>query len=100
MTTERTLGRKASEHLIRRCRDLIRAIKAGIQGTLQAAGDREASREPSACPWVRAVPKLMVRVRFPSPAPHAKALPHKRIGRHPLLGSDARSPWSSSMSDL
>ena len=51
-----------------------RAITAGIQGTLQAARDRETRREPSTYPCVRAVPKLTVRVRFPSPAPHTKSV--------------------------
>ena len=111
----------------------LRAITAGIQGTLQAARGRETRSEPSTnpmssnssqadsagsipvtrskreqrcrtnkfdclsqagqrsfasengtraitraishlgeCPWRLSVPKLTVRVRFPSPAPHAK----------------------------
>ena len=58
------------------------AISAGIQGTRRAARDRETRREPSTCPCARAVPKLIVRVRLPSPAPYAKnvaAEPYSRI---------------------
>ena len=51
-----------------------RAFTAGVQRTLQTARDRETRREPSTCPCVQAVPKLTVRVRFPSPAPHAKSV--------------------------
>ena len=77
-----------------------RAITAGIQGTLQAARDRETRREPSTYPWVRALPKLTVRVRFPSPAPHAKNVAAESSWRIPVLCESVFSsipgpPWAT-----
>ena len=51
-----------------------RAINGGIHGTLRAARDRESRSAPSTHPCVRTVPKLTVRVRFPSPVPNAKSV--------------------------
>src|ERR1017187_8599048 len=57
---------------------LLRAIRVPLQraskGSLRAARDRETRSEPGRYPYVRAVPKLTVRVRFPLPAPHAKSV--------------------------
>jgi hypothetical protein len=67
-----------------------RAITAGPQETSEAARDRETRSEAGTWPRVRAVPKLTVRVRFPSPAPHAKSVagqgnPDYRSSRSTLI---------------
>ena len=74
-----------------------RAITAGIQGTLQAARDRETGRGPSTCPCARAVPKLTVRVVFllsPTaqhryrnevPQHHHRNSPSSRVGCGPCV---------------
>src|ERR1035437_5090386 len=87
MTSENGATHSGQETLTFRLRAINGPLRQASKGHSRPLGTARLAKNQAQTPRVQTVPKLTVRVRFPSPAPRAKCVAIHTIGRYFPSGS-------------